>query len=110
MTIYDFTIEYDRAKDKFYLSKGGELLQTFYGDWALKEYLYSEYNLCGPQVVSAIQAAMQEGKNMKKLEIRIFVDIDETQTDFKDIEQTLYNDFSQLGNVKRVDLIDEIEI
>ena len=44
---------------------------------------------------------------MKKLEIRIFVDIDETQTDFKDIEQILYNDFSQLGNVKRVDLIDE---
>lgn len=44
---------------------------------------------------------------MKKLEIRIFIDIDETQTDFKDIEQILYNDFSQLGNVKRVDLIDE---
>lgn len=47
---------------------------------------------------------------MKKLEIKMYIDIDETQIDFKDIEQTLYNDFSQLGNVKRVDLIDETEI
>lgn len=57
MTIYDFTIEYDTTKDKFYLSKGGELLKTFYGEWALKDYLYSEYNLFGPQVISAINAA-----------------------------------------------------
>lgn len=47
---------------------------------------------------------------MKRLEVRIFIDIDETQTDFKDIENTLCNDFKQIGNVVRVDLIDEIEI
>lgn len=59
MTIYDFLIEYDRAKDKFYLSKGGELIQTFYGDWALKEFLNDEYGLNGPQVTSAIFNAVE---------------------------------------------------
>lgn len=57
MTIYDFLIEYDHAKDKFYLSKSGELIQTFYGEWVLKEFLNNEYGLNGPQVVSAISAA-----------------------------------------------------
>lgn len=58
MTIYDFKIEYDAAKDKFYLSSAaGELLKTFYGDYALKEFLNDEYGLYGPQVISAINAA-----------------------------------------------------
>lgn len=57
-TIYDFEIEYDSAKDKYYLSKNnGELIKTFYGEWALKEFLDSEYGLSGPQVASAIYNA-----------------------------------------------------
>lgn len=57
-TIYDFEIEYDPAKDKYYLSKNcGDLIGTFYGAWALKEFLYSEYDLIGPQVESAIYNA-----------------------------------------------------
>lgn len=58
MTIYDFKIEYDNAKDKFYLSDtAGNLLNTFYGAYALKDFLNSEYGLYGPQVESAIYNA-----------------------------------------------------
>ena len=57
-TIYDFKIEYDSAKGKYYLSKNcGDLIETFYGGWALKEFLHSEYGLSGPQVESAIYNA-----------------------------------------------------
>lgn len=57
-TIYDFEIEYDSSKDKYYLSKNnGELIKTFYGEWALREFLNSEYGLTGPQVTSAIYNA-----------------------------------------------------
>ena len=57
-TIFDFKIEYDSAKDKYYLSKNnGQLINTFYGEWALKEFLSNEYGLYGPQVASAIYNA-----------------------------------------------------
>ncbi len=58
MGINDFKIEYDGAKDKFYLSNlCGELIATFYGGYALKEFLNDTYGLCGAQVESAINAA-----------------------------------------------------
>lgn len=57
-TIYDFEIEHDTAKDKYYLSHNcGPLIQTFYGAWALREFLNGEYGLSGPQVESAIYNA-----------------------------------------------------
>lgn len=34
-----FKIEYDAAKDKYYLSKNGIMLESFYGFYALSEYL-----------------------------------------------------------------------
>lgn len=48
---------------------------------------------------------------MKLLEMRVYIEIDETQTDAEDIKQTLENDFNFLTDceVKRVDLIDVID-
>lgn len=49
---------------------------------------------------------------MKRLEIKMYIDIDESKTDAEDIIKALENDFEFLAecDVKRVDLIDEIEI
>ena len=33
----NFKIEYDSAKDKYYLMERGELIQACYGQWALEE-------------------------------------------------------------------------
>lgn len=50
-TIYDFEIEYDSSKDKYYLSKNnGELIKTFYGEWALEEYLKTNWNFTEEQI------------------------------------------------------------
>ena len=49
---------------------------------------------------------------MKRLEIRIFVDIDETQTDAGEVIRHIDTEIEDVigGVVKRVDLIDETEI
>lgn len=49
---------------------------------------------------------------MKKLEIRLFIDIDETQTTTEDVIFHLETAIDETinGVVKRVDLIDETEI
>lgn len=49
---------------------------------------------------------------MKRLEIKMYIDIDESNTDVENIIETLQNDFEFLVecDVKRVDLIDETEI
>lgn len=49
---------------------------------------------------------------MKRLEIKMYIDIDESKTDAEDITEALQNDFEFLVecDVKRVDLIDETEI
>lgn len=49
---------------------------------------------------------------MKKLEIRLFIDIDETQTTAEDVIFHLDTAIDETinGVVKRVDLIDETEI
>lgn len=46
-----FKIEYDAAKEKYYLSKNGILLESFYGFFALSEYLLRECNLTESQIV-----------------------------------------------------------
>lgn len=48
---------------------------------------------------------------MQRLELRVYIDIDETKTDAQDVIQTLENDFSFLQDceVKRVDLMDVIK-
>lgn len=49
---------------------------------------------------------------MKRLEIKMYIDIDESKTYAEDIIKALQNDFEFLAecDVKRVDLIDETEI
>ena len=46
----------------------------------------------------------------KRLEIRLYIDIDEDCTDMGDIRDTLEDDLEQLGDVVRVDLIDEFPL
>lgn len=48
---------------------------------------------------------------MKRLEIKMYIDIDESKTYAEDIIKTLQNNFEFLAecDVKRVDLIDETE-
>lgn len=49
---------------------------------------------------------------MKRLEIKMYIDIDESEVYSEDIVKALQNDFEFLVecDVKRVDLIDETEI
>ena len=49
---------------------------------------------------------------MKRIEIRIFADIDENKLDIEEVEQTLQEDLYQICghfNVKTIDLIDIID-
>ena len=49
---------------------------------------------------------------MKRFEIRVFVDIDETQTDADEVIRRISTEIDDIieGVIKRVDLIDEMEI
>lgn len=40
-------LEYNELKDKYYLidMQSKELIETFYGDWALREYLFDVYSM-----------------------------------------------------------------
>lgn len=51
----NFKIEYDSAKDKYYLMERGELIQTFYGQWALEEYLLTERGLEFKQIDALLE-------------------------------------------------------
>lgn len=51
----NFKIEYDSAKDKYYLMERGELIQTFYGKWALEEYLLTERGLGFKQIDALLE-------------------------------------------------------
>lgn len=49
----EFTLDYDRAKDKYYLSIvafGEWITETFYGSWALEEYLRDSWSLTNEQI------------------------------------------------------------
>lgn len=49
----EFTLDYDSQKDKYYLNicAYGELwMETFYGDYALKEYLRTDWNFEDKQI------------------------------------------------------------
>lgn len=49
---------------------------------------------------------------MKRLEVRMFIDIDEKQTNSEIVQTNLMNEIDDIisGVVKRVDLIDETEV
>lgn len=49
---------------------------------------------------------------MKRLEVRMFIDIDEKQTNSEIVQTNLMNEIDNIisGVVKRVDLIDETEV
>ena len=49
---------------------------------------------------------------MRRIEVRMYVDIDEKQTDSEILKIQLLNDidYKIFGVVKRVDIIDEIEV
>lgn len=47
---------------------------------------------------------------MKRLEIRIFIDVDEKQCQFADFQQVESSLYSKYDNLKRIDLIDESEV
>ena len=51
----NFKIEYDSAKDKYYLIECGELIQAFYGQWALEEYLLTERGLEHKQIDALLE-------------------------------------------------------
>ena len=51
----NFKIEYDSAKDKYYLMERGELIQAFYGQWALEEYLLTERGLEFKQIDALLE-------------------------------------------------------
>lgn len=51
----NFKIEYDSTKDKYYLMERGELIQTFYGQWALEEYLLTECGLEFKQIDALLE-------------------------------------------------------
>lgn len=49
----EFTLDYDELKDKYYLNicAYGELwTKSFFGDYALKEYLYNTWNFNEDQI------------------------------------------------------------
>ena len=49
----EFTLDYDSAKDKYYLNclaYGEWITQTFYGEWALEEYLKTNWNFTEEQI------------------------------------------------------------
>lgn len=49
----EFTLDYDRTKDKYYLSIvafGEWITETFYGSWALEEYLRDSWSLTNEQI------------------------------------------------------------
>lgn len=49
----EFTLDYDRTKDKYYLSVvafGEWITETFYGSWALEEYLRDSWNFTNEQI------------------------------------------------------------
>lgn len=68
--------------------------------------------LQSPASVTNLKEKQEWGHNMKRLEIKMYIDIDESKTYSEDIIKALQNDFDFLVecDVKRVDLIDETEI
>lgn len=49
----EFTLDYDAAKDKYYLNciaYGEWITETFYGEWALEEYLRDTWNFTQEQI------------------------------------------------------------
>jgi hypothetical protein len=49
----EFTLDYDSAKDKYYLScvaYGEWITKTFYGEYALEEYLRDTWNFSQKQI------------------------------------------------------------
>lgn len=55
---HNFKLCYDSSKDKYYLDKENESF-TFYGDWALSEYLRDEYDFNEEQIQEAISKIYQ---------------------------------------------------
>ena len=56
----EFTLDYDSAKDKYYLSAiayGEWITETFYGDYALKEYLRDTWSFTEAQINELINSA-----------------------------------------------------
>jgi len=57
-----FVLTYDRAKDKYYLdicAYGDFWTQTFYGEWALEEYLRDSWDFEQEQI-SGLYGCMEE--------------------------------------------------
>ena len=53
LSTQEFTLDYDSAKDKYYLSViayGEWITETFYGTWALEEYLRDTWHFSNEQI------------------------------------------------------------
>lgn len=56
-----FTLDYDNVKDKYYLSViayGEWIIEAFYGDWALKEYLRNTWDFTEYQINELINSVV----------------------------------------------------
>jgi len=58
----EFVLTYDRAKDKYYLDQcayGEMWTDTFYGEWALEEYLRDRWQFSQEQI-NSLYGSMEE--------------------------------------------------
>ena len=63
ITTKEFTLDYDSMKDKFYLSVRAYVdlrKETFFGEWALTEYLRSEWDFNDEQIKELLNNVYQE--------------------------------------------------